>query len=114
MQKWGKYVLDYETPLDAKLQEQVEAIDAALRTKHDISPGQVALGVLDLKHLRLAMVHADRLEYAASLAKLGILLAYFHLHSEAAAALPIQIRHELGLMIKASSNEMATRFSQQL
>ena len=29
------------------------------------------------------MIHPDRIEYAASVAKVGILLAYFQLHPEA-------------------------------
>jgi len=39
-------------------------------------------GLLDLKTLRLAMIHPDREEYAASVPKIGILLAYFQLHPE--------------------------------
>ena len=75
---------------------------------------QAAVGVLDLKHLRLAMVHPDRIEYAASVAKVGILLAYFELHPEAATHLDPLTRHELGLMTKASSNELAAKFSREL
>jgi len=70
---------------------------------------QTAVGVLDLKGLRLAMVHPDRIDYAASVAKVGILLAYFQLHPEAATHLDPQTRHELGLMAKASSNALAAR-----
>jgi beta-lactamase class A len=70
--------------------------------------------VLDLNHLRLTMVHPDRIEYAASVPKVGILLAYFQLHPEAAIHLDPQTRHELGLMAKASSNEMAAKFSREM
>src|ERR1700674_5282802 len=110
MDDWSTCILDYKTPLDAKLQERLEGIDARLRAKHGISPDQAAVGLLDLKRLRLAMVHPDRMEYAASVAKIGILLAYFQLHPESATDLQVQTRHELGLMIKASNDEMATRF----
>ena len=75
---------------------------------------QTALGVLDLRRLRLAMIHPDRIEYAASVPKIGILLAWFQLHPEAARNLDAQTRRELGLMIKESNNEMATKFSRQL
>ena len=51
---------------------------------------------------------------AASLPKIGILLAYFQLHPEAAQTLAAATRRELGLMIKASDNAMAAQFSQQL
>jgi beta-lactamase class A len=54
------------------------------------------------------------MEYAASVAKIGILLAYFELHPAAAANLDATTRHELGLMIKASSNEMAAKYSRQM
>jgi CubicO group peptidase (beta-lactamase class C family) len=106
-----QYVLDYNTPTDADLQTQLQAIDAKLRARHGMTTEQTAVGVLDLKHLRLAMLHPDRIDYAASVAKVGILLAYFQLHPEAATNLAPQVRHELGLMAKASSNEMAAKYS---
>jgi beta-lactamase class A len=108
------YALDYETPVDPALQAKVEAIDSALREKYGMTPEQAAVGVLDLQRLRLAMTHPDRIEYAASVAKIGILLAYFQLTPEADSQLDPQTRHELGLMIKASSNEMAAKYSRQL
>src|SRR5215467_12859359 len=103
MDNWRTYTLDYDTPLDAELQGQLETIDARLRSTYDIRLDQVGVGLLDLKQLRLAMLQPDRLEYAASVAKIGILLAYFELVSHATAALSTQSRHELGLMIKTSS-----------
>ncbi len=48
------------------------------------------------------------------MAKVGILLAYFHLHPEAATALDPETERELGLMIKASSNEMAAKHSRAI
>ncbi|MEI9960930.1 MAG: serine hydrolase, partial [Limisphaerales bacterium] len=60
------------------------------------------------------MIHPDREEYAASIPKVGILLAYFQLHPAAATNLDAQTRHELGLMAKASNNEMASKFSHEL
>jgi beta-lactamase class A len=108
------YTLDYDTPVDARLQKTLEAIDARLREMYGMTTEQTAVGVLDLKHHRLAMIHPDRIEYAASIPKVGILLAWFQLHPEAATALDPQTRHELGLMAKASDNEMAAKFSRQL
>jgi beta-lactamase class A len=108
------YTLDYNSPTNPALQGQLEAIDAKLRGQYGMTTEQVAVGVLDLKGLRLAMVHPDRIDYAASVAKVGILLAYFQLHPEAAAHLDPKTRHELGLMAKASSNEMAAKFSREL
>jgi len=111
---FANYTLDYTTPTNAVLQAQLEAIDARLRAKYGMTTEQTAVGVLDLKGLRLAMIHPDRMDYAASVAKVGILLAYFQLHPEAATRLAPQTRHELGLMAKASSNEMAAKFSREL
>jgi beta-lactamase class A len=108
------FTLDFVSPTDALLQSQLESIDAALRERFAIKPQETAIGLVDLRQPRLAMIRPDAMEYAASLSKIGILLAYFQLHPEAATNLDPQIRHELGLMAKASSNEMATRFSRQL
>lgn len=108
------YTLDYDTPVDAALQHQLEMIDAELRGRYEMTTEQTAVGVLDLRRMRLAMIHPDRIEYAASVPKIGILLAYFALHPDAARELDPQTRHELGLMAKASSNEMAAKFSREM
>jgi len=108
------YVLDYNTPVNPSLQTKLETIDGDLRTSLGMTTAQTAVGLLDLKTLRLAMVNPDREEYAASIPKIGILLAFFQIHPEAATNLNAQTRHELGLMAKASNNEMATRFSREL
>lgn len=110
----GGFNINYTTPTDPTLQKQVEEIDAALRAKYGMAPEQTDVGVLDLRTHRVAMVHPDHIEYAASVAKLGILLAWFQTHPEAATNLDPVTRHELEMMIKVSSNEMATRFSREL
>ena len=109
-----RYALDYDTPVTPALQSKLEKIDADLRAQFSMTTDQAAVGLLDLKNLRLAMIHPDREEYAASIPKIGILLAYFQTHHEAATNLNAQTRHELGLMAKASNNEMATKFSREL
>jgi beta-lactamase class A len=108
------FTLSYDTPLDAALQRRIDAIDTRLRARYGMTTEQTAVGVLDLVHPRVAMIHPDRIEYAASVAKIGILLAYFQLHPEAATALDAETQHELGLMIKASSNEMAAKHSRAM
>ncbi len=108
------YTLDYNTPVDSTLQSELEKIDAGLRARYGMTTNQTAVGLLDLQTLRLAMIRPDHEEYAASVAKIGILLAYFQLHPAAATNLDATTRHELGLMIKASSNEMASKFSHEL
>lgn len=108
------YTLDYTTPVDAALQKQLEALDARLRTKFGMVEKDTAVGVLDLRTPRLALVRPDAGDYAASVPKIAILLAWFQSHPEAATSLDATTRHELGQMIKISSNEMATKFSQPL
>jgi len=114
MNALDEYTLDYATPVDAELQGALESLDARLRARHGLTSEQAAAGVLDLRTLRLAMVRPDRIDYAASVPKIAILLAWFHLHPEAASHLDARTRHELGLMIKVSDNAIAAKYSQQL
>jgi beta-lactamase class A len=114
MRSFENYNLDYNTPVDASLQSALTKVDAELREKFRMAPEQSAVGVFDLNTCRLAMVRPDAIDYAASVPKIGILLAYFQLHPEAATNLDARTRHELGLMIKVSDNEMAAKYSQQL
>jgi hypothetical protein len=58
------FVLDYNTPVDARLQQPLEEIDARLRAKYGMTTEQTAVGLLDLNRPRLAMTHPDRIEYA--------------------------------------------------
>jgi len=111
---FADYTLDYDSPLDASLKAKLISIDTKLREKFGMTTEQTAVGVLDLRTLKLAMIHPDRIEYAASVPKIGILLAWFQLHPEAATNLDAQTRHELGRMIKVSDNEMAAKYSQML
>src|SRR5881227_1049072 len=71
--RFQNYALDYETPVHPVLQAELEKIDADLRAKFGMTSEQTAVGVLDLETLRLAMIHPDRGEYAASVPKIGIL-----------------------------------------
>jgi len=90
------------------LQHQLESIDQRLRARYNIAADQTDVGVLDLDHpQRVAMIHPDHEEYAASVAKVGILYAWFALGHDVDAT----TQHELGLMIKVSSNEMAAKYS---
>jgi beta-lactamase class A len=108
------YVLNYDTPVDPALQARLAAADLALRDKYNMTPEQSAVGVLDLRTGRLAMLHPDRIEYAASVPKIGILLAYFQTHPDAATHLDTAVERELGEMIKLSSNEIASKYSHQI
>jgi len=108
------YQLDFNTPTDPALQSAAEAIDARLRERFGMIEAQTSAGVLDLRTMRLAMVRPDRGDYAASVPKIGILLGWFALQPDALARLDDTTRRELGLMIKASDNALAAKFSQQL
>lgn len=114
MSGFQNYKLGFDTPVEPALQTRLEKIDANLRGQYGMATTQTAVGLLDLNTLRLALIHPDREEYAASVPKIGILLAYFQLHPEAATNLNSQTRHELGLMAKASNNELAAKFSREL
>ena len=93
------------------LQHQLESIDQCIRAKYTIAAEQTDVGLLDLRTGRVAMIHPDHEEYAASVAKVGILYAWFALGHNADDA---TTQHELGLMIKASSNEMAAKYSRMM
>lgn len=110
----SRYELNFTSPTDPSAQAALEQIDSKLRAQHGMTSEQTAVGLLDLQGGRLAMIHPDRIEYAASIPKIGILLAWFELHPEAATRLEPIVRNELGLMIKVSSNEMAAKYSQLL
>ncbi|MEO8353034.1 MAG: hypothetical protein ABI680_14985, partial [Chthoniobacteraceae bacterium] len=106
--------LNIHMPLDPALQTELVAVDASLRETYGMTTEQTAVGVLDLRGSRLAIIHPDRIDYAASIPKIGILLAYFHLHPEAAVHLEGGTRLDLGHMIKVSDNEMAAKYSREL
>ncbi len=107
------FQLDCDARADGGLLRALERVDTELRQRFGMTAEQTAVGLLDLRTSRLAMIHPDRGEYAASIPKIGILLAWFHHHPKP-EELTAEIRHELGLMIKASSNEMAAKYSREL
>src|SRR5215213_5606603 len=110
-QPYAKFILDFISRTDPGLQPQVEKIDAALRDRFKMTPTQTAVGVYDLTRDRLVLINPDRIDYGASVPKIGILLAYFELYPRAAFELDPTARKELGQMIKLSSNEMASKYS---
>lgn len=105
--------LDFATAPDAALQVEVERLDARLRSELGLGDAPTALGVLDLRTGRLALVRPDQIFYAASVPKIAILLGWFAAHPQPEET-DAATRHELGLMIKQSSNELAAKYSQQL
>lgn len=105
------FVIDFSSAVDAELQRSLEASDARLRAVRGMSASQTAVGLLDLRTGRLALLRPDTIFYAASVPKVAILLAWFASQPEAVARLDAVTRHELGLMIKASDNALAAKYS---
>lgn len=105
-------VLDYASATDAGLQAEIVAIDVRMRVRFEMTEEQTAVGVLDLKTGRLALVRPDKIDYAASVPKIGILLAWFETQRDAALTVEPAARRELGLMIKISDNATAAKYSQ--
>lgn len=108
------FQLDFDTPTDPALQVWFTQLDYGLRSVLGMAGEQASAGLLDLASCRLALIHPDRIEYAASVAKIGILLAFFALNHSSNANLPPEALHDLGLMIKSSSNSMAAKYSRAL
>jgi len=111
---FGGFVLDQNSPSHPALQSKLEELDRALRFKYQMQPEQTAVGVFDLKAVRLAMVRPDLMMYGASVPKISILLTFFQQNPWAIDHLTAEAQRKLGLMIKNSSNEMATQFSRTL
>jgi beta-lactamase class A len=106
--------LDFATPPMPALQRALATADADLRARFGMAEAETAVGVLDLRRGRLALLRPDAIFYAASVPKIAILLAWFQTHPAAATTLDPDTRHELGLMIKVSDNEMASKYSRSL
>jgi len=68
--------------VDARCSE-AEEIDVRLRAKFSMQRSSFSR-IAELEYTALAAVRPDREDYAASVPKIGILLAYFQLHPEAA------------------------------
>src|SRR5579872_4660804 len=112
--EFTRFALHPGSAADPVLQDQLEHVDETLRRKYGMAREQTAVGVLDLRTLRIAQLRPDDMMYGASVPKIGILLAFFQRHPEAATNLPAATRRELGQMIKQSSNEIASKFSHEL
>lgn len=107
-----RYTLGYDSPTDPALQAGVAALDTRLREKHGMGADETAVGVLDLRTLRLALIRPDAVDYAASVPKIAILFGWFKLRPE--APLDAETRHEFGLVMRKSDNVLATKYSKLL
>lgn len=107
----GSLSVDFKTAPHPELQQAVEKMDSDLRARFAMAEKQTAVGVLDLRSGQLAIVRPDAIFYAASVPKIAILLGWFAQHPNPAET-DAATRHELGLVIKQSSNELAAKYSQ--
>src|SRR5215831_1994893 len=53
------YTLAYTNAVDSALQKRLEEIDARLREQFGMATNETAVGLLDLRRLRLAMIRPD-------------------------------------------------------
>src|SRR5438105_15385428 len=58
---FDNYTLDFNTATDSALQARLVEADARLRERHGLATNDTAVGLLDLKRLRLALIHPDRI-----------------------------------------------------
>ncbi|MBA4137443.1 MAG: hypothetical protein C0518_09030 [Opitutus sp.] len=105
--------LDISTAPHSDWQQTIAGIDAGLRERFTMAEKDSAVGVLDLRTGRIALVRSDRIFYGASVPKIAILLGWFAAHPKP-DEIDTATRHELGLVIKQSSNELAAKYSQLL
>ena len=112
VQRIQTYRLLPNAATEPELQSVVDQLDQQICAELDIPADKRAFGVLDLKGLRHAWINPDQMYYGASVPKICILLSYFEQDPNRVENLDAQTRHELELMIKPSSNEMAAKYSQ--
>lgn len=100
-------------PADSALQAaMVEALRKHASWKKLADKGRLALGLVDLSDLqrpRYAAVNGEEMMYAASLPKIGILLAAVHQLEEGTLSMSPALQRDLDAMIRVSSNAAATR-----
>lgn len=100
-------------PTDPALQKRLERAVANRPRWARLAEERVfALGVVDLEALdrpRYAAVNGQEMIYAASLPKIGILLAAVHQLEAGTLSMTPSIKRDLDAMIRVSSNAAATR-----
>lgn len=100
-------------PVDSTLQKALEEAVANHPTWTQlVDEAAFALGIVDLSDLRrprYAAVNSEEMMYAASLPKIGILLAAVHQLEEGILSMTPAVKRDLNAMIRVSSNAAATR-----
>lgn len=109
-------------PLDASRDPGLEAAFADRVGSHPglgraRRAGRISLGLVDLADPaapKAALLDGDRMDYAASLPKIGVLYAAHVALEDGSLADGAALRRDLGAMIRVSSNSAATRVIDRL
>ena len=102
----------FERPADRSLQALLDNRLRHLGLSRAVRDGHLAVAVVDLANPdrpRVASANGDRMMYAASLPKIGILLAALYEVERGRFTFDDSLRRSLNAMIRVSSNEEATR-----
>jgi|GEM_PF-556286 len=103
--------LPHDVKVDADLQALVERIDDKVAGELSIPKDRRALGVVDLRTARVAMINGDTMFYGASVPKIAIVLAYLRQHPEFVKTPDPLVMRELQRVIKRSDNELASKYA---
>ena len=103
--------LPHDVKVDAALQAFLERLDESIAGELNIPADRRALGVVDLRSARVAMINGDAMFYGASVPKIAIVLEYLRQHPEFVAAPDPTVMRELQRVIKRSDNELAAKYA---
>ncbi len=98
--------------VDSGLQAQLETLIEKQGLDNAVQRGQLAIALVDITEVRkprMAAVNGDKMEYAASLPKIAILLAAFVQIEQGKLELDDALEADLIAMTRKSSNPAATR-----
>lgn len=103
---------------DARLEAALRrSVEAKPTWKRLVQQQRLAVGLVDLSRpdsIRFAAINGDSMMYAASLPKIGILLAAYEAFEDGSLADTTEIQDELTAMIRVSSNAAATAMIDRL
>lgn len=96
---------------DSALQAGLDEILASARFRRAASTGHLSVVLIDItdrEHLRLAAHDEDRMQYAASLPKIAIMLGVFHQVQKGALEYTPALREKMERMIRDSDNRISS------
>lgn len=102
---------------DAWLQSSLEQVLSGTPFKKLVLQDQLCVALVDLSNpevIRYAGVHDDRMRYAASLPKIGVLLAAFNQINRGNLKYTPELKGRMEQMIRHSSNRAATQLVEQV